>query len=90
VIRREAVAEAERMIADQTGISRWMEGRSIRPTIAALHDHHEVLRSADSPRARCRRRASPERALMRSRAVSPEALHQPCRRSRGWRGERAE
>src|SRR5260221_6997550 len=53
VIRREAVVEAERMIADQAAhFLRWLEGRSVVPTIAALNDHHEVLRAAELDRAR--------------------------------------
>jgi glutamyl-tRNA reductase len=53
VIRREAVAEAERMIADQAEhFLRWLEGRSVVPTIAALNEHHEGLRAAELDRAR--------------------------------------
>ena len=53
VIRREAVVEAERMIADQTEhFLRWLEGRAVVPTIAALHGHHDALRAAELDRAR--------------------------------------
>ena len=81
VIRREAVAEAERMIADQTGhFLRWLEGRSVVPTIAALHDHHEVLRSTELDRARkmLAGGASPEQALEAlARGLTRKLLHEP-------------
>jgi glutamyl-tRNA reductase len=52
-IRHEAVALAEQMIADQTAhFLHWLEGRSVVPTIAALHGHHEGLRGAELERAR--------------------------------------
>jgi len=52
-IRKEAVAQAEQMIAAQTdSFLRWLEGRSVVPTITALHGHHEQLRSAELERAR--------------------------------------
>ncbi len=81
VIRREAVAEAERMIADQTGhFLRWLEGRSVVPTIAALHDHHELLRSTELDRARkmLAGGASPEQALdALARGLTKKLLHEP-------------
>jgi glutamyl-tRNA reductase len=81
VIRREAVAEAERMIADQTEhFLRWLEGRSVVPTIAALHDHHEVLRSIELDRARkmLAGGASPEQALEAlARGLTRKLLHEP-------------
>ena len=81
MIRREAVAEAERMIADQTEhFLRWLEGRSVVPTIAALHDHHEVLRSAELDRARkmLAGGASPEQALdALARGLTKKLLHEP-------------
>jgi glutamyl-tRNA reductase len=52
-IRREAVVQAEQMIAEQTAhFLRWLEGRSVVPTIAALSDHHDALRAAELERAR--------------------------------------
>ena len=52
-IRREAVVQAERMIAEQTAhFLRWLQGRSVVPTIAALSAHHDALRSAELERAR--------------------------------------
>jgi len=81
VIRREAVAEAERMIADQTRhFLRWLEGRSVVPTIAALHDHHELLRSTELDRARkmLAGGASPEQALdALARGLTKKLLHEP-------------
>ena len=52
-VRREAVAEAERMIAEQSShFLRWMEGRNVVPTITALSAHHDALREAELERAR--------------------------------------
>src|SRR6266480_457675 len=52
-IRREAVLQAEQMIAEQTAhFLRWLEGRSVVPTIAALSDHHDGLRAMELERAR--------------------------------------
>ena len=52
-IRKEAVAQAEAMIATQAGnFLRWLEGRSVVPTITAFHGHHDQLRAAELDRAR--------------------------------------
>ena len=52
-IRREAVVQAEQMIAEQaTHFLRWLQGRNVVPTIAALSTHHDALRSAELDRAR--------------------------------------
>ncbi|HEY1326836.1 MAG TPA: glutamyl-tRNA reductase [Casimicrobiaceae bacterium] len=52
-IRREAITEAERMIAEQTAhFLRWLDGRAVVPTIAALSRHHDALREAEIERAR--------------------------------------
>src|SRR4030095_6186597 len=52
-IRQEAVREAEEMIAAQAGsFLRWLEGRSVVPTIPALHGHHEELRIGELERVR--------------------------------------
>ena len=41
------------MIAEQTAhFLRWLQGRSVVPTIAALSSHHDALRSAELERAR--------------------------------------
>jgi len=51
-IRREAVVQAEQMIAEQTShFLRWLQGRSVVPTIAALTSHHDALRTAELARA---------------------------------------
>ena len=52
-IRADAVREAEAMIAEQAAsFLRWLEGRSVVPTIAALHSHHDQLRAVELERAR--------------------------------------
>jgi len=52
-IRVDSMREAESMIAEQVqSFLRWLEGRSIVPTIAALHGHHDQLRAAELERAR--------------------------------------
>jgi len=52
-IRREAVVQAERMIAEQTAhFLHWLQGRAVVPTIAALASHHETLRNRELDRAR--------------------------------------
>ncbi|HSC97413.1 MAG TPA: glutamyl-tRNA reductase, partial [Casimicrobiaceae bacterium] len=52
-IRREAVVQAEQMIAEQAShFLRWLQGRNVVPTIAALSAHHEGLRNAELARAR--------------------------------------
>ena len=52
-IRREAVVQAEQMIAEQAShFLRWLQGRNVVPTIAALSAHHEGLRNLELARAR--------------------------------------
>ena len=52
-IRKEAVVQAEQMIATQAeSFLRWLEGRTVVPTITALHGHHDQLRAAELERAR--------------------------------------
>ena len=52
-IRVDSMREAESMIADQVqSFLRWLEGRSVVPTIAALHGHHDQLRATELERAR--------------------------------------
>jgi glutamyl-tRNA reductase len=51
-IRRDAVVQAERMIADQAShFLRWLQGRSVVPTIANVSSHHEALRKREVERA---------------------------------------
>jgi glutamyl-tRNA reductase len=51
-IRRDAVVQAERMIAEQAShFLRWLQGRSVVPTIANVSSHHEALRKREVERA---------------------------------------
>jgi len=80
-IRREAVVQAEQMIADQTGhFLRWLEGRNVVPTIAALHGHHDELRSTELGRARrmLAGGAAPDKVLEAlARGLTNKLLHAP-------------
>ena len=80
-IRRHAVLQAERMIAEQAAhFLRWLEGRNVVPTIAALSDHHDALRVAELERARrmLAAGASPEQALdALARGLTNKLLHGP-------------
>src|SRR5690242_4338631 len=52
-IRVDALAQAEAMIAEQAqGFLRWLDGRSVIPTLTALQGHHDGLRAAELERAR--------------------------------------
>jgi len=52
-IRREAVLQAEQMIAEQTAhFLHWLQGRAVVPTIAVLSAHHEAMRNRELERAR--------------------------------------
>lgn len=65
-IQRDALQQAEQMIADQAGaFLRWLEGRSIVPTIDALSGHHDTIRAAELEHARAMLAsgASPETVL---------------------------
>ncbi|MEO6564543.1 MAG: glutamyl-tRNA reductase [Casimicrobiaceae bacterium] len=80
-VRHEAVAQAEQMIADQTvHFLRWLEGRSVVPTIAALHGHHDELRLAELERARrmLAGGTSPDQVLEAlARGLTNKLLHAP-------------
>ena len=80
-VRRESVVLAEQMIADQSGhFLRWLEGRTIVPTIAALHGHHDGLRSAELERARkmLATGESPDKVLdALARGLTNKFLHAP-------------
>jgi len=80
-IRREAVVEAERMIALQTThFLNWLEGRSVVPTIAALSGHHDALRESELVRARRALAAGtpPEQVLDGlARGLTNKFLHAP-------------
>jgi glutamyl-tRNA reductase len=80
-IRREAVVQAEQMIAEQTThFLRWLEGRNVVPTIAALADHHDALRQAELERARrmLAGGAPPEQVIdALARGLTNKLLHAP-------------
>ena len=80
-VRKEAVAEAEAMIAAQAGhFLRWLEGRAVVPTITALHGHHDELRAAELERVRklLAGGTSPEQALeLLARGLTNKFLHAP-------------
>ncbi|HZQ62842.1 MAG TPA: glutamyl-tRNA reductase [Casimicrobiaceae bacterium] len=80
-IRRESVAQAEQMIAEQTeSFLRWLQGRAVVPTITALHGHHEQLRAAELERARKALVAGtpPEQVLDQlARGLTNKFLHAP-------------
>ncbi len=80
-IRQEAVAQAEAMIATQAGsFLRWLEGRTVVPTITALHGHHDQLRAAELERVRrlLASGTSPEQALeLLARGLTNKFLHAP-------------
>lgn len=80
-VRREAVVQAEQMIADQTThFLRWLEGRNVVPTIAALQGHHDELRVAELDRARkmLAGGTAPDKVLEAlARALTSKLLHAP-------------
>jgi glutamyl-tRNA reductase len=83
------------MIAEQTThFLRWLEGRSVVPTIAALSKHHDGLRSAELERARrlLANGAAPEQALEAlARGLTNKLLHAPLAALNGaGEAERAE
>lgn len=80
-IRKEAVVQAEQMIAEQTAhFLRWLKGRSMVPTIAALNRHYDALRQAELERAKrlLQNGTSPEQALEAlARGITSKLLHAP-------------
>ncbi len=80
-IRRESVVLAEQMIADQTThFLRWMQGRTLVPTINALSGHHDELRAVELERARRMLAAgtAPDQVLeMLARGLTNKMLHAP-------------
>jgi glutamyl-tRNA reductase len=80
-IRRESVAQAEQMIATQAeSFLRWLEGRSVVPTITALHGHHDQLRAAELEKARrlLLGGTPPEQVLeLLARGLTNKFLHLP-------------
>jgi glutamyl-tRNA reductase len=80
-IRQEAVAQAEALIAVQAeSFLRWLEGRSVVPTITALQGHHDQLRAAELERARraLANGTPPEQVLEAlARGLTNKFLHGP-------------
>ena len=80
-IRRESVAQAEQMIATQAeSFLRWLEGRTVVPTISALHGHHDELRATELERARklLLSGTPPEQVLeLLARGLTNKFLHAP-------------
>ena len=80
-IRKEAVTQAEEMIATQAqSFLRWLEGRTVVPTITALHGHHEQLRAAELERAlrMLKGGSAPEQVLEAlARGLTNKFLHAP-------------
>jgi glutamyl-tRNA reductase len=94
-VRKEAVVQAEEMIAVQTdSFLRWLEGRAVVPTITAIHSHHEQLRSAELERAKkmLQNGTSPEQVLeLLSRGLTNKFLHAPTQAlNQAGEAERAE
>jgi len=80
-IRREAVVQAEAMIAEQaTHFLRWLEGRTVVPTIHALSGHVDGLRELELDRARrmLAKGVAPDRVLdALARGLAAKFLHAP-------------
>ena len=80
-VRKEAVTQAEEMIAVQAGsFLRWLEGRTVVPTITALHGHHDELRATELERARklLAGGAPPDQVLEAlARGLTNKFLHAP-------------
>jgi glutamyl-tRNA reductase len=94
-IREDAVREAETMISEQVrGFLNWLEGRTVVPMIAALHGHHDQLRSAELERARRLLSGGmpPEQVLDQlARGLTNKFLHAPTQAlNQAGEAERAE
>jgi glutamyl-tRNA reductase len=94
-IREDAVREAEAMIAEQVrSFLNWLEGRSVVPMIAALHGHHDQLRSAELERSKRLLSGGmpPEQVLDQlARGLTNKFLHAPTQAlNQAGEAERAE
>jgi len=94
-VRKEAVVQAEQMIATQAeSFLRWLEGRTVVPTITALHGHHDQLRAAELERARrlLTGGTPPEQVLeLLARGLTNKFLHAPTQAlNKAGDAERAE
>jgi len=80
-IRREAVVQAEAMIAEQAHhFLRWLDGRNVVPTIHALSGHVDGLRATELDRARrmLANGVAPDKVLdTLSRGLAAKFLHGP-------------
>jgi glutamyl-tRNA reductase len=94
-IRKESVAQAEQMIATQAeSFLRWLEGRTVVPTITALQGHYNALRTAELERARrmLAGGAAPAEVLEQlARGLTNKFLHAPTQAlNKAGDAERAE
>jgi glutamyl-tRNA reductase len=94
-IRVDALALAETMIAEQAqGFLRWLDGRSVIPTLTALQGHHESLRAAEVERARklLAGGAAPDEVIEQlARGLTNKFLHAPAQAlTRAGEAERAQ
>jgi glutamyl-tRNA reductase len=94
-IRVDALTQAEAMIAEQAqSFLRWLDGRSVIPTLTALQGHHETLRAAEVERARrlLAGGAAPEQVIEQlARGLTNKFLHAPAQAlTRAGDAERAQ
>ena len=94
-IRVEALAQAEAIIDEQAqSFLRWLEGRSVIPTLTALQGHHESLRAAEGERARklIAGGVPPEQVIDQlARGLTNKFLHAPAQAlTRAGEAERAQ
>jgi glutamyl-tRNA reductase len=94
-IRVDSLAQAEAMIAEQAqAFLRWLDGRSVIPTLTALQGHHESLRAAEVERARklLAGGAAAEQVIEQlARGLTNKFLHAPAQAlTRAGEAERAQ
>ncbi|HEV7414414.1 MAG TPA: glutamyl-tRNA reductase, partial [Casimicrobiaceae bacterium] len=94
-IRVDALTQAEAMIAEQAqSFLRWLDGRSVIPTLTALQGHHETLRAAEVERARrlLAGGAAPDHVIEQlARGLTNKFLHAPAQAlTRAGDAERAQ
>ena len=81
-IRVDSLAQAEALIAEQAqSFLRWLDGRSVIPTLTALQGHHESLRAAEVEHARklLAGGAAPEQVIEQlARGLTNKFLHAPA------------
>ena len=94
-IRVDALTQAEAMIAEQAqSFLRWLDGRSVIPTLTALQGHHEALRATEVERARrlLAGGTTPEQVIEQlARGLTNKFLHAPAQAlTRAGDAERAQ